>query len=108
MIEQASKGKQTYGYGLVLAEADLLRARRSTATALNGVAIVREGTDKAAAYAAANEAVELWPEQPQLRANRDRLQPADLRRLAGLVWEGGPDEIERFVAIAISDQPFPI
>jgi hypothetical protein len=42
------------------------------------------------------------------RANRDRIRTEDLRRLAGLVWEGGADDIERFVAIALSDQPFPI
>ena len=43
-----------------------------------------------------------------VRANHERLRPADLRRLAGLIWEGGADEIERFVQIAISDKPFPI
>jgi hypothetical protein len=42
------------------------------------------------------------------RANRDRIRIDDLRRLAGLVWEGGADEIERFIEIAISDKPFPI
>lgn len=42
------------------------------------------------------------------RANRDHLSSGDLRRLAGLVWEGGADEIERFVQIALSDEPFPI
>lgn len=42
------------------------------------------------------------------RANRDRIRWDDLRRLAGLVWEGGADEIGRFVEIALSDQPFPI
>jgi hypothetical protein len=42
------------------------------------------------------------------RANRDRLRNDDLRRLAALVWEGGADEIGRFVEIALSDKPFPI
>jgi hypothetical protein len=42
------------------------------------------------------------------RANHAKLQRDDLRRLAGLIWEGGADEIERFVAIALSDEPFPI
>jgi hypothetical protein len=43
-----------------------------------------------------------------VRANRDRISSDDLRRLAGLVWEGGAEEIERFVETAISDNPFPI
>jgi hypothetical protein len=43
-----------------------------------------------------------------IRANRDRVRVDDLRRLAGLVWERGADEIERFVQIAVSDEPFPI
>jgi hypothetical protein len=43
-----------------------------------------------------------------VRANRDRIRTDDLRRLAGLVWDGGADEIERFVQIALSDEPFPI
>ena len=42
------------------------------------------------------------------RSNYDRLQQEQLQRLAGLVWEGGGDEIERFVKIALSDEPFPI
>jgi len=42
------------------------------------------------------------------RANRDRLRHDDLRRLAALGWEGGADEIGRFVQIALSDEPFPI
>ena len=42
------------------------------------------------------------------RANRDRIRDGDLRRLAALVWEGGADEIARFVHIALSDDPFPI
>jgi hypothetical protein len=43
-----------------------------------------------------------------VRANHDRLRREDVRRLAELVWEGGADEIERFVQIALSDEPFPI
>jgi hypothetical protein len=43
-----------------------------------------------------------------VRANRDRLRNEDLRRMAELVWEGGGDEIGRFVEIAISDEAFPI
>jgi hypothetical protein len=43
-----------------------------------------------------------------VRANRDRLRTDDLRRLAGLVWDGGDDEIERFIQIALSDEPLPI
>lgn len=42
------------------------------------------------------------------KANADRLRGEELRRLAGLVWEGGADEISRFVEIALSDEPFPI
>jgi hypothetical protein len=43
-----------------------------------------------------------------VKANRERIREADLRRLAGLVWEGGADEIVSFVDIAQSDRPFPI
>jgi hypothetical protein len=42
------------------------------------------------------------------KANRDRIREDDLRRLAGLVWEKGAEEIGRFIEIALSDQPFPI
>ncbi|MCI0334633.1 MAG: hypothetical protein L0228_15560 [Planctomycetes bacterium] len=42
------------------------------------------------------------------RANRDRIRTDDLRRIAGLVWEGGADEVGRFIQIALSDEPFPI
>ncbi|MGD9635336.1 MAG: hypothetical protein AB7G28_01025 [Pirellulales bacterium] len=42
------------------------------------------------------------------RANREQVRLPDLRRLAELVWEGGAAEIERFVEIALSDEPFPI
>jgi hypothetical protein len=41
-------------------------------------------------------------------ANRDQIQKDDLRRLAALIWEGGDEEILRFIEIALSDQPFPI
>ncbi|NOX54894.1 MAG: hypothetical protein GXP27_10755, partial [Planctomycetes bacterium] len=41
-------------------------------------------------------------------ANRDRIRRDDLRRLADEVWEGGGEEIERFLDIAVSDQPFPV
>ena len=41
-------------------------------------------------------------------ANRDRIRDDDLRRLAGLVWAGGADEIVSFIEIALSDRPFPI
>lgn len=42
------------------------------------------------------------------KANRDNIRIKDLRRLAELVYEGGGDEIERFLEIAVSDQPFPV
>jgi hypothetical protein len=43
-----------------------------------------------------------------VRANRDRIRRADLHRLAGLVWEGGAEEIDRFIEVALSDKPFAI
>ncbi len=43
-----------------------------------------------------------------VKANHNLIRAEDLRRLAGLVWEGGAAEIERFVEIALSDEPFPI
>jgi hypothetical protein len=43
-----------------------------------------------------------------IRANQDRIQSDILQRLANLVWEGGADEIGRFIEIALSDKPFPI
>ncbi len=43
-----------------------------------------------------------------VRANHDRIQRDDLRRLADEVWERGGEEIERFLEIALSDKPFPI
>lgn len=42
------------------------------------------------------------------RANRDGIREDDLRRLAALVWEGGAEEIDRFIEIALSDEAFPI
>lgn len=43
-----------------------------------------------------------------VRANAANIRTEDLRRIAALVWEGGADDIERFVQTAISDAPFPI
>jgi hypothetical protein len=43
-----------------------------------------------------------------VRANRDRIRSGDLNRLAALIWEGGAEDIERFVQVALTDQPFPI
>jgi len=43
-----------------------------------------------------------------VRANHERINRDDLRRLADEVWEGGADEIEQFLEIALSDQPFPV
>ena len=43
-----------------------------------------------------------------VRANHDRIRKDDLHRLAGLVWEGGADDIDRFIQIALSEEPFPI
>ena len=43
-----------------------------------------------------------------VRANHDRIRPEPLHQLAELVWEGGAKDIDRFVEIALSDQPFPI
>jgi hypothetical protein len=42
------------------------------------------------------------------KANRDQIQEKELRRLAALVWEGGADDVCRFVEIALSEKPFPI
>jgi hypothetical protein len=42
-----------------------------------------------------------------VKANHDRIREDDLRRLAGLVWENGADEIVRFIQLALADQPFP-
>ena len=41
-----------------------------------------------------------------VRANRDRIDLASLRRLAAQVWEQGADEIERFLGIAMSNEQF--
>ena len=43
-----------------------------------------------------------------VRVNHDRIDRGALRRLADEVWEGGAEEIERFLEIALSDQPFPM
>ncbi|HJQ79200.1 MAG TPA: hypothetical protein VJ828_04560 [Lacipirellulaceae bacterium] len=42
------------------------------------------------------------------KANRGNIKEVDLHRLASLVWEGGANEIARFIEIAVSDGPFPI
>ena len=43
-----------------------------------------------------------------VRANHQRINRDDLRRLANEVWDGGGDEITQFLEIAITDQPFPV
>ncbi|NLY01411.1 MAG: hypothetical protein GXY83_35415 [Rhodopirellula sp.] len=43
-----------------------------------------------------------------VRANCGAIRQEDLRRLADEVWEGGSEEIERFLEIAVSNQPFPL
>jgi hypothetical protein len=43
-----------------------------------------------------------------VRANHDGIRLDDLHHLAELVWEGGAEEIDRFIQIALSDEPFPI
>jgi hypothetical protein len=43
-----------------------------------------------------------------VRANHERINRDDLRRLADEVWDGGADEVEQFLEIALSDQPFPV
>jgi hypothetical protein len=43
-----------------------------------------------------------------VKANHNQIRESDLGRLASLVWEGGADDIRRFVEIALSDRPFPI
>ena len=40
--------------------------------------------------------------------NHDRINRESLRRLAAEVWSGGANEIEQFLAIALSEQPFPV
>jgi hypothetical protein len=42
------------------------------------------------------------------RANHQLIRTDDLNRLAELVWEGGANDIDRFIEIALSDKPFPI
>ena len=41
-----------------------------------------------------------------VRANRKLIDLRSLRRLADEVWIGGADEIERFLDVAVSEQPF--
>jgi len=43
-----------------------------------------------------------------IRANHTHVDRATLRSLAAEVWEGGGDDIERFIELALTDQPFPI
>ena len=43
-----------------------------------------------------------------VKANHERIREDDLRRLAGLVWENGADDIVRFVQLARTEQAFPI
>ena len=43
-----------------------------------------------------------------VRANRKLIDLPSLRSLADKVWPGGADEIERFLDIAVSEQPFAI
>ncbi|MFV1968542.1 MAG: hypothetical protein ACC628_24225 [Pirellulaceae bacterium] len=42
------------------------------------------------------------------RANHGRVNRAHLRRLGDLVWQGGGEELERFLDIAPRDEPFPV
>jgi len=42
-----------------------------------------------------------------VRANYDRIDRDDLRRLADRIWHGAGEEIDRFVEIAMGDEPFP-
>jgi hypothetical protein len=43
-----------------------------------------------------------------VRANHERIDRDDLRRLADQIWEGAGEEIDRFVEIAMRDEPFPV
>jgi len=43
-----------------------------------------------------------------VRANHERINLNDLRRLADQVWERGGEEIEQFIDTALTDAPFPI
>jgi hypothetical protein len=43
-----------------------------------------------------------------VRANYEQIRRHDLRRLAGQVWDEGSVEVERFLEIAMSDNPFPV
>jgi hypothetical protein len=42
------------------------------------------------------------------RANFDCVNREQLRRLGDLVWEGGGEELERFLDIAPQDKQFPV
>ncbi len=42
------------------------------------------------------------------RANYDLVRRSDLRRLGDLIWDGGGEELERFLEIAQRDEPFPV
>ena len=42
------------------------------------------------------------------RSNYERVRRDILRRLGDLVWEGGGEELERFLEIAQRDEPFPL
>ena len=43
-----------------------------------------------------------------VRANHQRIRHDVLRRLADEVWDGAGQDIERFLKIALSNEPFPI
>jgi hypothetical protein len=43
-----------------------------------------------------------------VKANQGRIREDELRRLAGLVWEGGAEDIIRFVDLALAGEAFPI
>jgi hypothetical protein len=43
-----------------------------------------------------------------VRANHDRINRDQLRRLADEIWKGAGKEILQFVEIAMSDEPFPV
>ena len=41
-------------------------------------------------------------------ANYDRIDREDLRLFAERIWYGAGEEIDRFVEIAMGDEPFPV
>ena len=43
-----------------------------------------------------------------VRANYDRIDRNDLRQLADRIWHGAGEEIDRFVEIAMGEEPFPV